>query len=102
MGLPAATAAARWDCSMDEGETPSAVVHGETVDIESADETDSEPGRHASVELAAWEWRLVCCALQHASTALHEEDVDARIVGDRLHTLERRIDAQLRDDDHSR
>jgi hypothetical protein len=89
---------------MDEGETPSAVVHGEASDADSGVETDPKPGRRTSVELAAWEWRLVCCALQHASTALHEKDVDARIVGDRLHALERRIDAQLRDDgrDHSR
>jgi hypothetical protein len=85
---------------MDEADVPSAVVHGDSESSDSRSDTDDRPiTRTQSVELAAWEWRLVRCALQHASSALCGQEVDARLLGDRLHTLERRIDTQLTDGD---
>lgn len=85
---------------MDEADVPGAVVHGDSGNSGSTADADERAiTRTQSVELAAWEWRLVRCALQHASSALCGQDVDARLLGDRLHTLERRIDTQLTDGD---
>jgi hypothetical protein len=93
----------RTEGEMDEIDGPGTVIHGAVADSCSDGEpaTDADPQslrRSQSVELAAWEWRLVRCALQHTSTALQEQNVGARVAGDRLHSLERQINAQLADD----
>ncbi|SEO24961.1 hypothetical protein SAMN04487948_101334 [Halogranum amylolyticum] len=79
--------------------TSSALRDGSTTaDGDPDAETDARSStRTQSVELTMSEWRLLRCALQHATTALSDQDVGARVLGDRLHSLDGRLDEQLSD-----
>lgn len=77
---------------MDDLDRSTNSTHSELVDASSADQPSR---RMVSVELSPWEWQLVCRVLRSTSQTMAGTDVGARVVGDRLFTVEDRIATQV-------
>lgn len=76
---------------MDSADRSSNSAHTELLDGSS----EQPSKRTVSVELSTWEWQLVCRVLQNTSQTMASTDVGARIMGDRLYTVEDQIAAQV-------
>jgi hypothetical protein len=77
---------------MDETDRSAASTRSELVDASSSNQPS---GGTVAVELSTWEWQLVCRVLRQTSQTMAATDVGARIVGDRLVTVEDRISTQV-------